>query len=476
MVNRMQFYIDGAWVDPVVKKSTPVVNPATEEAMYEVALGSKADVDKAVAAAKRAFETFSQTSREERVALLEKIVAAYKTRMKDIGAAVSDEMGAPLPMAEKLQAGAGLGHIMSTLDVLKKYEFEEQLPSATVVREPIGVVGMITPWNWPLNQIACKVAPAIAAGCTMILKPSEFTPTSALIFAEILHEAGVPKGVFNLVNGLGPEVGAAMSEHPDIDMISFTGSTRAGIDVAKRAAPTVKRVSQELGGKSPNIVCEDADLVASVQGGVNAVMSNSGQSCNAPSRMIVPLSKMKEVAAIARGVAEKTKAGDPRAEGTNIGPVVNRTQWDKIQGLIQKGIDEGATLVAGGPGLPEGVNKGFYVRPTIFADVTDKMTIANEEIFGPVLVIMGAKDEDEAVKIANDTPYGLAGYVSAGTVERARKVGRQIRAGNVNLNGVPNERTAPFGGYKQSGNGREWGKFGLEEYLEVKAIAGFNAA
>src|SRR6202795_726234 len=359
MVNRMQFYIDGAWVDPAVKKSTPVVNPATEEAMYDIALGSKADVDKAVAAAKRAFVTFSQTSREERVALLEKIIEIYKGRMKDIGAAVSDEMGAPLPMAERLQAGAGLGHIASTLEVLKNYHFEEALGSAVVVREPVGVIGMITPWNWPLNQITCKVAPALAAGCTMILKPSEFTPSSALIFAEILHEAGVPKGVFNLINGLGPEVGAAMSEHPDIDMISFTGSTRAGVDVAKRAAPTVKRVSQELGGKSPNVILEGADLTKAVTGGVMHMFNNSGQSCNAPSRMIVPLSKMKEVAAIAKAVADKTKAGDPRAEGTTIGPVVSRIQWDKIQALIHKGIEEGATLVAGGPGLPEGVTKGF---------------------------------------------------------------------------------------------------------------------
>jgi aldehyde dehydrogenase (NAD+) len=476
MVNRMQFYIDGAWVDPVVKKSIPVVNPATEEAMYEVAVGSKADVDKAVAAARRAFETYSQTSREERVALLTKIIDVYKTRIKDLGAAVSDEMGAPLPMAERAQAGAGLGHLMSTLDVLKNYAFEEQMGSAVVVREPVGVIGMITPWNWPLNQIACKVAPALAAGCTMVLKPSEFTPSSALIFAEILHEAGVPKGVFNLINGIGPEVGAAMSEHPGLDMISFTGSTRAGIDVARRAAPTVKRVSQELGGKSPNIILDDADFSKAVAGGVAHVFNNSGQSCNAPTRMIVPQAKMKEIAAIAKGVAQKTKAGDPRGADTNIGPVVSRIQWDKIQALIKKGIDEGATLVEGGPGLPEGVNKGFYVRPTVFADVTNDMTIAREEIFGPVIAILGAKDEDDAVKIANDTPYGLAGYVSAGSVERARKVGRQLRAGNVNLNGVPNERTAPFGGYKQSGNGREWGKFGLEEYLEVKAIAGFSAA
>ena len=474
MVHRMQFYIDGAWVDPVTPKSRPVVNPATEQPMYEIALGSAADVDKAVAAARRAFETYSQTSRDERVALLTRIIEIYKSRMKDIGAAISDEMGAPLGFAEKSQAGAGLGHIVSTLEVLKTYDFEEPVGSAMIVREPVGVVGMITPWNWPLNQIACKVAPALAAGCTMILKPSEFTPSSALIFAEILHEAGVPKGVFNLINGLGQEVGAAMSGHPGIDMISFTGSTRAGIDVAQRAAPTVKRVSQELGGKSPNIILEDADLQKAVSGGVAHVFNNSGQSCNAPTRMLVPQSKMNEVIAIAKGVAEKTKAGDPRAADTNIGPVVSSIQWEKIQTLIKKGIEEGATLVAGGPGRPEGVEKGYYVRPTVFANVTNDMTIARDEIFGPVISIMGFKDEDEAVKIANDTPYGLAGYVSAGSVERARKVARQIRAGNINLNGVPNERTAPFGGYKQSGNGREWGKFGLDEYLEVKAIAGFG--
>ena len=468
-------YIDGAWVDPAVKKSTPVVNPATEEAMYEVALGSKADVDKAVAGAKRAFVTFSQTSREERIALLEK--SSRSTRAaNDIGAAVSDEMGAPLPMAERLQAGAGLGHIASTLEVLKNYHFEETVGSAVVVREPVGVIGMITPWNWPLNQIACKVAPALAAGCTMILKPSEFTPSSGLIFAEILHEAGVPKGVFNLVNGLGPEVGAAMSEHPDIDMISFTGSTRAGVDVAKRAAPTVKRVSQELGGKSPNVILEGADLTKAVTGGVMHMFNNSGQSCNAPSRMIVPLSKMKEVAAIAKGVADKTKAGDPRAEGTTIGPAGVSHPVGQDPGADQEGHRRGRNAGGRWSRSPEGVNKGFYVRPTIFADVTNDMTIAREEIFGPVLTILGAKDEAEAVKIANDTPYGLAGYVTGDTVESARRVGKQIRAGNVNLQGVPNDRTAPFGGYKQSGNGREWGKYGLEEYLEVKAVAGYNAA
>jgi aldehyde dehydrogenase (NAD+) len=460
MVNRLKFYIDGAWVDPAAMKTVPVVNPATEETLYDVAVGSKADVDKAVAAARKAFETFQFTTREERIELLSKIIEAYKARAKDIATAISDEMGAPMTLAERAQAAAGLGHLASTLQVLKDYHFEEKVGTATVVREPVGVVGMITPWNWPLNQIACKVAPAIAAGCTMILKPSEFTPTSALIFAEVMHAAGVPKGVFNLVNGLGPEVGVAMSEHEGIDMISFTGSTRAGIDVAKRAANTVKRVSQELGGKSPNVILEDADFTKAVSGGVAQVFNNSGQSCNAPTRMIVPSSKMNEVKAIAKAVA------------TTIGPVVNRTQWDKIQALIKKGVDEGATLVAGGPGLPEGVNKGFYVRPTVFADVTNNMTIAREEIFGPVITILGAKDEAEAVKIANDTPYGLAGYVSAGSVESAKRVGKKIRAGNVNLNGVPNERTAPFGGYKQSGNGREWGKYGMEDFLEVKAIAG----
>lgn len=472
MINRMRFYIDGQWVQPSVAASLPVVNPATEEVMFDVAIGSKADVDRAVAAAKRAFASFSQTSRYERVELLDRIIAVYGKRMKDIGAAISDEMGAPLPMAEKFQAGAGLGHFTATQDVLKQYHFEETVGDALVVREPIGVVGMITPWNWPLNQIACKVAPAIAAGCTIVLKPSEFTPTSALILAEVLHEAGLPRGVFNLVNGLGPDVGAAMSEHPDIDMISFTGSNRAGIDVAKRAAQTVKRVSQELGGKSPNIILDGADLERAVASGTRHVFNNSGQSCNAPTRMIVPRDKIDQIAAIAKIVAENTRVGDPRSPNTTIGPVVNRGQWDKVQGLIQKGIDEGATLVAGGMGLPDSVNKGFYVRPTVFSDVTPNMTIAREEIFGPVLVIMAADGEEDAIKIANDTPFGLAGYVSAGTVEHAHRVAKQLRVGSVNLNGAANDRTAPFGGYKQSGNGREWGRFGLEEYLEVKAIAG----
>lgn len=475
MVNRMQFYIDGAWIDPAVMKTTRTINPATAEEMYEIALGSKVDVDKAVIAARRAFENFSQTTREERITLLANIVEIYKGRMKEIGDSISDEMGAPRRMAEQKQAKSGLSHLVTTLEVLKGYPFEERIGSAVVVRESIGVVGMITPWNWPINQIACKVAPALATGCTMILKPSEFTPSCALIFAEILHEAGVPKGVFNLVNGLGHEVGAAMSDHRDIDMISFTGSTRGGIDVAIRAARTVKRVSQELGGKSPYIVLDDADLEKAVSGCIPKILLNSGQSCDAPSRLIVPQSRMAQVAEIAKAAADKFKVGDPRTDDADIGPVVNRGQWEKIQALIQKGIDEGATLVTGGLGLPKGREKGFYVRPTIFADVKNEMTIAQEEIFGPVLAIIGAKDEIDAIRIANDTPYGLAAYVLSGSPERARRVGRLIRAGAIYLQGVYLDTDAPFGGYKQSGNGREWGRFGLEDYLEVKAVSGVES-
>ena len=475
MVDRLRFYIDGKWVAPAGAKTMPVVNPATEEAMYDVALGSAADVDKAVAAARAAFEGFASTAREERLSLLQRVIAIYAARMKDIGAAISDEMGAPLPFAERMQAGAGLAQFTTVLEALKTYAFEERLATAAILREPVGAVGMITPWNWPVNQIACKIAPALAAGCTMVLKPSEYTPTSALMLAEILHEAGVPKGVFNLVNGLGPEAGAAMSAHPGLDMISFTGSTRAGIDVAKRAASTVKRVSQELGGKSANIILEDADFLKAVKGGAAHCFMNSGQSCNAPTRMLVPHARMDEAASIAKAVADKTRPGNPRAAETTIGPVVNRTQWEKIQALINKGIDEGATLAAGGPGRPADLNKGFYVRPTVFANVTNGMTIAREEIFGPVLSIIGYKDEDDAVRIANDTPYGLAGYVSSGDGERARRVARRIRAGSVTMNGASIEMAAPFGGYKQSGNGREWGRFGLEEFLEVKAVAGWEA-
>lgn len=474
MTERTKFYIGGAWVEPKELRTLPVVNPATEEPLYEIALGSPADVDSAVAAAREAWPAFAATTREERVALLTRIMEIYSRRMREIGAAVSDEMGAPLTLAERAHAGSGLSHFMTTLEALKTYEFEERLGHALVVREPVGVAGMVTPWNWPLNQIACKVAPALAAGCTMVLKPSEYTPTAALILAEVLHEAGVPPGVFNMINGLGPEVGAALSAHPGIDMISFTGSTRAGIDVAIRAAPTVKRVTQELGGKSPNIILPDADLEKAVAGGTRHCFNNSGQSCNAPTRMLVPAERMKEAAEIAAGVANSLRVGNPRTAGIDLGPVVNRTQWEKIQRLIESGVAEGATLAAGGPGRPEGLNKGFYVRPTVFAGVTPEMTIAREEIFGPVLSILAYKDEEEAVRIANDTPYGLAGYVSSGDIAHARAVARRIRAGNVNLNGVMNDRRAPFGGFKQSGNGREWGRFGLEEYLEVKAIGGWG--
>jgi aldehyde dehydrogenase (NAD+) len=474
MAEHTKFYIGGAWVDPESGDSTAVVNPATEEAMYNVALGNEADVEKAVAAARAAWPAFAATTQDERIALLGRIMEVYAKRMREIGAAVSDEMGAPLTLAERAHAGSGLSHFMTTQEALKSFSFEERIGGAMVVREPIGVAGQITPWNWPMNQIACKVAPALAAGCTMVLKPSEFTPTSALIFAEILHDAGVPAGVFNLVNGLGPVVGAAMSGHPGLDMISFTGSTRAGIDVAIRAAPTVKRVTQELGGKSANIILDDADFGKAVDGGARHCFNNSGQSCNAPTRMLVPEARMKEAAGIAAAAADSLRVGNPREKGIDLGPVVNRTQWEKIQRLIETGVAEGARVAAGGPGRPQELNTGFYVRPTVFADVTPDMTVAREEIFGPVLSILSYKDEDDAVRIANDTPYGLAGYVSAGNIERARRVARRIRAGNVNLNGVMNDRRAPFGGYKQSGNGREWGRYGIEEYLEVKAIGGWG--
>lgn len=474
MAERTKFYIDGAWVAPREGRTVPVVNPATEEVLYDVAVGGVADVEAAVAAARAAWPAFAATSREERVALLARIMEIYARRMRDIGSAVSDEMGAPLSLAERAHAGSGLSHFMTTHEALKTYAFEERIGAAMVVREPIGVAGQITPWNWPMNQVACKVAPALAAGCTMVLKPSEYTPTSALILAEVLHDAGVPPGVFNLVNGLGPEVGAAMSAHPGLDMISFTGSTRAGIDVATRAAATVKRVTQELGGKSANIILEDADFEKAVAGGAHHCFNNSGQSCNAPSRMLVPEGRMAEAAAIVASVADGLTVGDPRKKGIDLGPVANRVQWEKIQRLIESGVSEGASVAAGGPGRPQGLSKGFYVRPTVFANVTADMTIAREEIFGPVLSILAYRDEDDAVRIANDTPYGLAGYVSSGDIARARAVARRIRAGNVNLNGVMNDRRAPFGGYKQSGNGREWGRFGLEEYLEVKAIGGWG--
>jgi aldehyde dehydrogenase (NAD+) len=474
MLERLQFYIDGKWIDPVTPRTLDVINPTTEEAFARISLGAAADVDKAVTAARRAFESFSRTSREERLALLKKIIAIYQKRYSEIAAAVSTEMGAPIKLSHTAQAAAGLAHLGEMVKVLTDYPFREMHGTTAIVKEPIGVCGLITPWNWPLNQITCKVAPALAAGCTMILKPSEIAPMSALLFTEILEAAGVPPGVFNLINGDGPGVGEALSSHPGIDMVSFTGSTRAGISVARNAATTVKRVSQELGGKSPNIILDDADLESAVTRGVVACFNNSGQSCNAPTRMFVPRTKQAAAIEIAWAAAAKARLGDPFAEGTTMGPVISQTQFDKIQALIKKGIDEGATLVTGGPGRPDGLARGYFVRPTIFADVTDAMTISREEIFGPVLAILPYDSEEEAVRMANDTVYGLSSYIQSGDLDHARKVAAQIRAGNVLINDAPRDFGAPFGGYKQSGNGREWGAFGLEEYLEIKAVMGFE--
>ena len=475
-MNYQKFYIDGQWVDPVGKDTLDVINPATEESIATIAMGNAEDVNKAVAAAKRAFETFSRTTVAERAALLEKIIEVYKSRMQDIAATVSQEMGAPMSLATAAQAPAGLGHLMYSLNAMREFPFEQNVGKNLIVREGIGVCGLITPWNWPLNQIAAKVGPAIAAGCTMVLKPSEVAPLNALLFAEVMHEAGVPKGVFNLVNGDGPSVGVAMSSHPDIDMMSFTGSTRAGISVAENAAKTVKRVAQELGGKSPNLILDDATFPEVIARDTFGVCMNTGQSCNAPTRMLVPLSRMEEAAAIARATAETIKVGDPGDPQTQIGPLVSAAQFEKVQNLIQKGIDEGATLECGGVGRPDGLNRGYFVRPTIFSNVTNDMTIAREEIFGPVLSLVGYRDEDEAVQIANDTVYGLSAYVSSGDLEHAAQVGRRIRAGNVHLNGAGVDPGAPFGGYKQSGNGREFSTWGLEEFLETKALLGYTAA
>jgi aldehyde dehydrogenase (NAD+) len=471
----LQFYIDGQWVDPVEPRTLDVINPATEEACGRISLGSAADVDKAVAAARRAFESYSQTTREQRIDLLQAILDEFTRRYKDVAEAIMDEMGAPWSVANGAQAGSGPQHIKATIRALKAYEFEERNRDTLIKKEAIGVCGMITPWNWPVNQVACKVAPALAAGCTMILKPSEIAPFDAAIFAEIVAAAGVPAGVFNLINGDGPGVGTALSQHPDIDMVSFTGSTRAGVLVAQNAAPTVKRVAQELGGKSANILLDDADFETAVKGGAEEVFFNTGQSCDAPSRMLVPRDRMEEAAALAASVAEATIVGNPRDDGVEVGPLVSDIQWHKVQTLIQKGIDEGATVAAGGTGKPEGLDKGYYVRPTVFANVTNDMTIAREEIFGPVLSIIPYDDEDEAVRIANDTPYGLSGYVSSGDIERARNIAARLRTGMVHINGAHGNSMAPFGGYKQSGNGREWGAYGIDEFLEVKSIYGFEA-
>ena len=471
----LQYFINGAWVDPVSATPIDVINPATEQPFAKVALGTKADVDRAVAAARAAFPAFAATSREERLALLEKIAAIFKRRFTEMGETISREMGAPISFATRFQAGAGMGHFRTAHGVLKTYPFEEAHGPTEILREPIGVVGMITPWNWPANQISCKVAAAIAAGSTMVLKPSEVAPFSAILIAEMLEEAGVPAGVFNLVHG-DRVVGLALAEHPDVDCMSFTGSTGAGIDVAIRAAPTVKRVNQELGGKSANILLDDVDWQKAVTEGVKLCFRNSGQSCNSPTRMLVPAARMAEVAAIAKTVAETIKVGLPTDADAEMGPVVSDVQWNKIQDLIQSGIKDGATLVSGGPGKPEGLGTGYFVKPTVFANVTPDMRIAREEIFGPVLSIMAYKDEADAIRIANDHMFGLAGYVHSADRDRAKRVARQIRAGMVTVNMAVADPSAPFGGYRQSGNGREWGRHGIEEYLETKAVMGWNAA
>ena len=471
MSNNEKFYINGEWVEPQGSETIEVINPATEEAIGTISLGNHADVDAAVAAAQEAFHTFSQTSVEERLEMLNKITEIIGARSGDLATAITSEMGAPNGLAKAAQAGTGLFHFATTAGILANFKFEEEVGKSLIVKEPVGVVGMITPWNWPINQIACKVAPALAAGCTMVLKPSEIAPLNAIIFAEIMDEAGVPPGVFNLVNGDGPTVGAYLSSHPGVDMMSFTGSTRAGIEVAKNAAATVKRVAQELGGKSANIILDDANLEESVGRDAYGMCMNSGQSCNAGTRMLVPHSKMEAATAIAKASMEAVTVGDPTSDGTTIGPVVSEAQWNKIQDLIQSGIDEGAELVCGGLGRPDGMTSGYYVKPTLFTNVTNDMRIAQEEIFGPVLVLIGYEDDAEAISIANDTIYGLAGYIS-GSHDRAVEIARKIRTGNMHVNGSGPDFNAPFGGYKQSGNGREWGSHGLEEFMEVKAILG----
>jgi len=474
MRDYLKFYIDGQWVEPKGSKTVDVINPATETAAGRVTLGTAEDVDLAVRAARKAFPSFSRTSREERIDLLERVIAEYQKRFEDMAKAITEEMGAPSWLAQRAQAAMGIAHVQTALQVLKDYRFEEDRGTTRLVKEPIGVCAFITPWNWPINQIACKVAPALATGCTMVLKPSEVAPFSAWVWTEILAAAGVPAGVYNLVNGDGPTVGAALSSHPEVDMVSFTGSTRAGIEVARNAAPTVKRVHQELGGKSPNIILDDADFQKAVGGGVASVMMNSGQSCNAPTRMLVPQKRMDEVIAIAKAAAEAHTVGDPNGN-SKLGPVVSEVQWTKIQGLIQKGVDEGATLVAGGPGKPEGLETGYYVKPTVFANVTSDMTIAKEEIFGPVLAILGYDGVDQAVEIGNDTEYGLAAYVSGNNLAEVRAVASKLRAGQVILNGAGPDLMAPFGGYKMSGNGREWGDHAFGEFLETKAVLGYSA-
>lgn len=474
MESYLKHYIDGAWVESEGGERREVISPSTEEPCSEITVATRADVDKAVAAARRAFKSFSRTSREERLALLGRIVEAYKARIPDFGKSMALEMGAPVSFASTAQALSGLQHFGNAMKVLSEFQFEEMIGSTHVVHEPVGVVGMITPWNWPLNQIALKVAPALAAGNTMVLKPSEECPGCAAILAEVMHEAGVPAGVFNLVQGDGPTTGNAISSHPDIDMVSFTGSTRAGILIAKASADTVKRVHTELGGKAANVVLPDADFAKVLPPTLQGVIANSGQSCIAPTRILVHEPRVPEAVAMVKAIMEAVPVGDPLQPGGHIGPVVNKAQYDKIQGLIQSAIDDGAALEHGGTGLPSGVNRGYYVRPTLFSGVTPDMRIANEEVFGPVATIMSYSDLDEAVEVANATPFGLSATISGDPAEAA-KIAPALRAGIVTINSWGPDANAPFGGYKQSGNGREGGVYGLREFMEVKSIIGAAA-
>ncbi|KMK41775.1 aldehyde dehydrogenase [Pluralibacter gergoviae] len=473
MPHTTQFYIDGRWADPAAPRWFTVIDPATEQAVSQLALGNEQDVDRAVAAARRAFPTWSETTVAERIALLKRILTGYQRRYEEFATAIHREMGAPMKFARDGQAARGVAHLETLIEVLENFAFEEQRGSTRLRLEPIGVCGLITPWNWPVNQVAVKVLPALAAGCTMVLKPSEYSPFSALLFAEVLHDAGVPAGVFNLVNGDGPGVGAALASHPGIEMVSFTGSTRAGVDVARLAAVGVKRVAQELGGKSANLLLDDVDLENAVTRAVAACFTNSGQSCSIPTRLLVPRARLEEVNAIARRAAIQYRSGPGEDDKPQLGPLVNSTQFERVQQLIQRGSDEQAELVLGGTGRPEGVQQGYYVKPTIFSRVTPDMAIAREEIFGPVLCIMPYDDEDQAIDIANGSDYGLAAYVQSANPERARAIARRLRAGQVHINYPPVDFHAPFGGYRRSGNGREWGEAGLREFLEVKAMVGY---
>ena len=475
MKNNNKFFINGKWVEPNSKETLSVINPANEEVICDISLGNQIDLDDAVNAARKAFISYSNSSKDDRLSILDRIISSYKKRMGELSNAITLEMGAPKTLSEKAQVPSGLGHFMQAKKILENFSFEKEVNSSIVQKEPIGVCGLITPWNWPLNQIACKVAPALAAGCTMILKPSEEAPLSAIILAEIIEESKLPKGVFNLINGKGSELGVNMSKHPGIDMMSFTGSTRAGISVAKNSADTVKRVTQELGGKSANIILDDVDFTKTVAKGIFHCMNNTGQSCNAPTRMLIPADKMDEAINISKETVLKLKVGDPQDESINLGPVVNKTQFLKIKEYISRGVDEGATLVTGGEESNKENEKGYFINPTIFANVTKDMTISKEEIFGPVLSIIAYSTEEEAIDIANDSMYGLSGYISCNNIDKVKKFASKLRTGMVHINYAPVDQSLPFGGYKMSGNGREWGEHGIEDFLETKAIIGIKS-